>query len=303
LPAASFLSHLLSEAPNLTLLVTSRTVLGLYGEQAYPVAPLSLPDPRAASDLETVARSDAVALFLQRAQSVRPDFALTEANVAAILGICSRVDGLPLAIELAAARIQLLPPKALLARLSRRLDLLTGGARDLPARQQTLRGAIDWSFEALGERDQILFARLSVFSDGCTLDSGEAVTVLDHDLDVFEGIASLVNWSLLREQTGAGDEPRYFMLETIREYAAERLEQREEADMLRGRHATHFAELARTAEEAAGSRQDALLQALAAEHANLRTALGWSLDAEETQMAAALASALWDSGLRLVART
>jgi predicted ATPase/class 3 adenylate cyclase len=305
LPAAPFLSGLLSVSPGLTLLVTSRAVLGLYGEQDYPVSPLSTPDPKAASDPDALVRFDAVSLFVQRAQSVRPDFALTEANATSIAGICSRLDGLPLAIELAAARIRLLPPRALLARLSRRLDVLTSGSRDLPARQQTLRGALDWSFDALNEADQILFTRLSVFADGCTLEAVEAVTILDgdHDLDAFEAISSLVNWSLLREQTDPAGEPRFVMLETIREYASERLDQRGESDVLRRRHAVYFAKLAGDAAAATGARQDALLQPLAAEHANLRTALGWALEAEEAHMAAALASALWDSGLRIVART
>jgi predicted ATPase/class 3 adenylate cyclase len=303
LPAAPYLSHLLSTAPELTLLVTSRATLGLYGEHDFPVRPLSLPDPGAAADLEAAARSEAVALFVERARSVRPDFALTKDNVASVLGICRRLDGLPLAIELAAARIRLMPPKALLTRLSRRLDVLTGGARDLPARQQTLRGALDWSFEALGEPEQVLFARLSVFADGCTLEAAETVAALDKRFDVLDAITSLVNWSLLREQGGAGDEPRFSMLETIREYAADHLEQRGETNAFRGRHAAFFAGLAGAAEAATGSRQDALLQPLAAEHGNLRTALAWAVDAEEAGMAAVLASALWDSGLRLVATT
>jgi predicted ATPase/class 3 adenylate cyclase len=301
LPAAAFLSHLLSVSPGLTVLVTSRSVLGLYGEQDYPVSPLSLPSAGAATDPEALARSDAVALFVQRARAVRPDFALTDANSAAVLEICRRLDGLPLAIELAAARVRLLPPRALLDKLSRRLDVLTGGARDLPARQQTLRGAIDWSYDALSEADQVMFARLSAFADGATLEAVEAVTVLDDDLDVFESMASLVDWSLLREQAGPDEEPRFVMLETIREYAAERLELRGEADSLRRRHADYFAQLADAAEAATGSRQDVLLRPLSAEHANLRVALAWALDAEEAGMAAALAGALWDSGLRVVA--
>jgi predicted ATPase/class 3 adenylate cyclase len=304
LEAAALLTDLLGASPQVKLMVTSRSVLGLYGEHVYPVAPLALPAGDGARDLEALARYDSVSLFLQRARSVRPDFSLTATNARDVVEICRRLDGLPLAIELAASRVRVLPPKALLARLSRRLDVLTGGALDLPARQRTLRGAIDWSYESLADAEQVLFARLSVFVDGCTLEAIEAVCNAEGDLpiDVFEGVVGLVNASLLAQQTVADDEPRFFMLDTLREYALERATERAEVEALRRQHAAYYGILAEEAEGSRGAEQDERLDRLCAEHGNLRAALSWAMDAEEAQAGAVLAGALWDSGTRLVAR-
>jgi predicted ATPase/class 3 adenylate cyclase len=299
LPAAPVITDLLAAVPGLKVLVTSRAVLHLYGEHDYPVPPLTVPDPMNLPALETLTQYDAVSLFIQRAQAAKPDFAVTNENAPAVAQICYRLDGLPLAIELAAARIRLLSPQALLTRLSRRLTVLTGGARDLPTRQQTLRGAIDWSYSSLQPGEQVLFERLSAFVDGCTLDAVEAVCNPEGDLevDVLDGMASLVDTSLLRQGTGPDEDPRFLMLETLREYATERLEERGEAEILRRRHTEYYVELAREAEETVGARQEALLAALSAEHANLRAALRWALDREEAHMGALLAGALWDSGM------
>jgi predicted ATPase len=216
--AAAELAELLAAAPALRLLATSRERLHLQAEHEYPVEPLPLPDAAALPSLEALARVDAVALFLERAQAVKPDFCLTEENADAVAAICRRLDGLPLALELAAARLKLLAPEALLARLEHALELLTGGARDLPARQQTLRATIEWSYQLLSEPEQRLFARLAVFVGGCTLEAAEHVCQADLDT-----LQSLVDKSLLRRGEDARGQRRFTMLETVREYALERL--------------------------------------------------------------------------------
>src|SRR6266511_5404987 len=219
LGAAPVLSRVLAAAPSMTVLATSREPLHVAGERAYPVSPL---------------RSDeAVTLFVERAQAARPDFELTETNEPSVAEICRRLDGLPLAIELAAARIVLFPPAALLARLDQRLALLTGAGRDRPERHQTLRAAIDWSHELLPESRRALFARLSVFAGGWTLEAAEAVC--DGDLDVIDGLASLLDKGLVR-YVGTDEEPRFAMLETIREYSLERLDERGDGPSTRRRH-------------------------------------------------------------------
>jgi predicted ATPase/transcriptional regulator with XRE-family HTH domain len=229
LDAAPLVADLLTAAPRLQVIVTSRAVLRLRGEQEFPVAPLALPDLRRLPPLAALSEYDAVRLFLARAANVRPDFALTAATAPVVAEICVRLDGLPLAIELAAARTRLLAPEALLARLSSRLEVLTGGARDLPARQQTLRGAIAWSYDLLSAAEQRLFRRLAVFAAGATLAAIAAVCNPAGDLGVavIDGVDSLAGKSLLRPEGPAGapgdGEPRFGMLETIREYAAERL--------------------------------------------------------------------------------
>src|SRR6266540_2330110 len=181
IPAASLVAELAAESPGSKILVTSRSPLHFYGEHEFPVPPLAVPDPRTTS-LEELSRSEAITLFIQRAMAVKPNFAMTEESAKAIAEICGRLDGLPLAIELAAARVKLLSPAAMRARLENRLQLLTGGARDLPARQQTLRGAIDWSHDLLTAAEQKLFRRLSVFVGGCTLEAAEAVCDARKDL-------------------------------------------------------------------------------------------------------------------------
>ncbi|MDQ5852092.1 MAG: tetratricopeptide repeat protein, partial [Chloroflexota bacterium] len=296
LEAAPLVAELLGSAPQLEVLVTSRAPLRLAAEREYPVPPLTVPDPKRLPELASLSQYEAVALFIERAQAVKPDFQVTNTNAPAVAEICARLDGLPLAIELAAARSKLLPPQAMLARLSRRLKLLIGGARDLPARQQTLRRTIDWSYSLLEAPEQTLFARLAVFVGGRTLEAIEAVCNADGDLatDPFEGVASLLDKSLLQQAAGPEGEPRFVMLETIHEYAWERLQARGEADVLRQRHAEYFLALAERAEpELTGPLLGAWLLRLEAEHGNLRTALQWVLETGAVELALRLGGALW----------
>ncbi len=261
-------------------MVTSRMALHLRAEQEFSVPPLALPDPRHLPDLETLSQYEAVALFLVRAQAVRPDFHVSSATAPAIAEICARLDGLPLAIELAAARINVLSPQALLARLSRRLQLLTGGARDAPARQQTLRNTLAWSYDLLTATEQHLFRQISVFVGGFTFPATEALmsTLGDPPADVLDGVASLIDKSLLRRTHDEGEEPRFVMLETIREYGLEALAAKGELELARQAHATYYLELAEQAEpELKGSAQIGWLERLEQEHANLRAALEWLL--------------------------
>ncbi len=232
LPAATVLAETLKASPSLKILVTSRASLRIYGEQEFPVTPLQ--------------QNSAIELFVQRATAVRPNFAVTSENAQAIAEICSRLDGLPLAIELAAARTKVLSPNAILDRLQSRLQLLTGGALDLPERQQTLRKTIDWSHDLLNEAEQKLFRRLSVFAGGCTVEGAEAVCNTSRDLgiDPFDGLASLVDKSLIQRVDGADAEPRFAMLETIREYALECLAKSEEESSTRRAHAAYCLVLA-----------------------------------------------------------
>lgn len=241
LDAAPALSELLAGAAGLTLLATSRTPLRLSGERELQVPPLSVPDPAHLPEIETLTQYDAVALFVDRAQAVKADFAVTDANAPAIAEICVRLDGLPLAIELAAARTKLLSPQALLSRLERQFELLIGGPRDQPTRQQTLRATIDWSYDLLGAEDRALFAGLAVFAGGCTLDAAEAVC---GEEGLLTGLATLVDNNLVRQQDQPDGEPRFTMLETIRAYALGRLaEDKATEDELRGRHAAYFISL------------------------------------------------------------
>jgi predicted ATPase len=222
--AAPDVAAILAACPGVRLLVTSRERLKLRGEHDVPLLPLSVPEQVPATKgnwtVETALRSDAVRLFLERAQASWPDFDLTPDNAAAVAEICARLDGLPLAIELAAARVRVLPPGALLRRMERRLPLLTGGSRDLPERQRTLRDTIAWSYDLLDPTEQALYRRLSVFVGGCTLDTAEAVSPSSSVLD---SIAALVDGSLARQTEQADGEPRFTMLETIREFGLERL--------------------------------------------------------------------------------
>ena len=199
--AAPLISDLLSVGPKLKIVVTSQSPLHVYGEHEFPVPPLALPDPKSLPPLDALSRLPAIALFVERARAVKHDFALTNENASAVAAVCARLDGLPLAIELAAARIKLLSPSAMLARLESCLNLLTGGARDLPTRQQTLRGTVDWSYGLLNPAEQTLFRRISVFLGGCTLEAVEAVcdTAGDLGLDVLDGMASMVDKSLAQQ--------------------------------------------------------------------------------------------------------
>ncbi len=293
LGATPLIAALLREAAALKILVTSRSVLHLSGERIFTVPPLAMPDRTPLPALERLTQYDAVQLFIERAQAVKLDFAVTTANAPAIAEICARLDGVPLAIELAAARVNLFTPQALLARLTHRLTLLIGGARDLPDRQQTLRGTITWSYDLLGQPEQILFARLAVFAGGWTIEAAEAICDLSGEPDntsppiaILEGLSTLIDQSLLRQTNDLAGEPRFTMLETIREYALERLEEQGEGERLRRRHAAYYASLVDVA--------DAQLQ-LDAEIDNLRAALTW-LQASKTapelglQLAGSLAS-------------
>ncbi len=265
--AAPLLTNVLEAAPSLTFLVTSRAALRLGGEREYPVEPLG--------------KRDAVTLFVERAQAAEPNFRLTDANAAAVEEICARLDGLPLALELAAARTKLLSPEAMLERMDQRLDLLSRGPRDKPARHRALRDTVAWSYELLEPEEQHLFARLAVFSGGCTLES--AVGVCDAGLDP---TGSLIDESLLERVGG-----RFRMLETIREYALERLAEDGGAADLRRRHAEHFLKLAET--DPVGN-QAVWLAQVDAERDNLREALAWSFDAGEMGLGLRLAASLWE---------
>src|SRR5262249_4743446 len=244
--AAADLVDLLSACPGLTVFATSRLRLQVSGEWEYQVPPMALPAPGRPSSGEDAAESEAVRLFVERAAAVRLDFALTSENAGTVVEVCRRLDGLPLAIELAAARIKVLSPPALLARLERRLPLLTGGGRDLPARQRTVRETIAWSHDLLPPDEQVLFRRLSGFSGGCTSEAANAVAGDGEGtgIDVFDGIAGLVDHSLLRPEVGPDGESRFAMLETVREFGMERLAASgEEAAVLRA-HADWFIALA-----------------------------------------------------------
>jgi predicted ATPase/class 3 adenylate cyclase len=287
--AGQTVSDLLAHARGLKVLVTSRTPLHIYGEREYPLPPLLLPDPAQLPPLERLSQYESVRLFIERAQAVKPDFELTTANAAAVAEICHRLDGLPLAIELAAAYVRLLSPHALLLRLERRVPLLTRGARDVPARQQTMRNAIAWSHDLLTEEEQIHFRRLAVFSGGCTLEAAEAVVNQEGTRDVFAGIAALVDTSLLRQEEVVG-EPRFRMLETVREFGLERLEASGDRAASRSRHAEFFLTLLerRDPEDA----DPAWLDGIDREHDNLRAALGWSRESGDHDTLLHLAGAL-----------
>ena len=295
LPAAVLVSTLLTACPRLKLLVTSRASLHLYGEQEFPVAPLALPD---AKHLTTARLSEfaAIDLFCQRARAVKPDFTLTPENATAVAQICIGLDGLPLALELAAARIKLFSPSALLARLDQRLTLLTGGAHDLPTRQRTLRDEIAWSYDLLTAEEQKLFRRLAVFVGGFTLEAAQMVGNAQSDLAiaVLDGIAILVHQNLLKQMEQPDSEARFDMLETIREYGLAQLEASGEREMIRHHHATFFLWLAeRTEPELLGRQRKQRLAQLEAELDNFRAVLRWSqADANRMVQGLRLAGAL-----------
>jgi predicted ATPase/class 3 adenylate cyclase/Flp pilus assembly protein TadD len=294
LKGASFVGELVATCPKLKVLATSRIPLRLYGEQEYPVPPLALPDPRVLPPLKALTQYEAVRLFVERARAVKADFEVTNENAPAVAEICARLDGLPLAIELAAARVRLLSPEAMLTRLNTRLKLLKGGPRDLPTRQQTLRGTIDWSYELLEEEEKTLFGRLSVFSGGRTLEAIEEICDPEGAFDALEGVESLLEKSLLRREEGAGGESRFVMLETVHEYAREKLQEGEEAEAIKEAHAEYFLRLTEEAEpELKGPDQLEWLERLEAEHDNLRAALSWSLGGADAELGLRLAGALW----------
>ncbi|MDQ2713634.1 MAG: tetratricopeptide repeat protein [Chloroflexota bacterium] len=291
-------AELLASCPHLKVLVTSRVVLHVRAEREYIVPPLSLPDPISAPDLTVFSQYETVALFTQRAQAVNPDFQLTVSNAPAIAEILARLDGLPLAIELAAARMKLLSPEGLLVRLSQRLQVLTSGARDVVARQQTLRNTIEWSYLLLDAQEQQLFERLSVFAGGCTLEAVEAVcAALDGEVgSALDTISSLLDKSLLRRETqDAGEESRFTILETIREYGLEVLAASGEMEVVRKAHGAYFMAFAQRADEQLWGPEQALwLGRLEQEHDNMRAAMQWSLEqtGSEREIALRLGAAL-----------
>ena len=294
--AAPLAAEILVACPQLKFLVTSRVVLHLRGEHEFPVQPLELPDLRHLPPLEVLSQYSAVALFIARARAVKPDFELTNENARAVAEICMRLDGLPLGLELAAARLKLFPPNSLLARLENRLKLLAGGARDLPAHQQTMRAAIDWSYDLLNENEQKLFRMLTVFVGGFTLEAAEAVSGAtgEDEMDILEGVTSLADNSLLRQKEQPNGEPRFIMLETIREYGFEKLAAAQEAKAIQRAQAAYFLELAEQAEpELSGANQAAWLDRLQAEHDNFRAALNWALQNGESEIGLRLAAAFW----------
>jgi predicted ATPase/class 3 adenylate cyclase len=292
--AASVIEDLLSAAPRLRVMVTSRVVLSVRGEQEYAVPPLRPPDPDRLPDLSRLQRVEAVRLFTERALAASPRFRLTEDNAPAVAEITVRLDGLPLAIELAATRTKVLSPQQILPRLDQRLAVLTSGVRTLPERQRTLRGAIAWSHDLLDPEERDLFARLSVFTGGWTLEAAEAVCdPTGLGLDLLDGLASLVDKSLVRRIELDGGY-RFSMLETIREFGLEQLRDGEDFDGVRRRHGEHFLGLALEAEpHLTAEDQGEWLDRCDREHPNIRAALRWAIEAGEAERAQEAAGALW----------
>ncbi|MDQ6885618.1 MAG: adenylate/guanylate cyclase domain-containing protein, partial [Candidatus Dormibacteraeota bacterium] len=295
LEAGPALAQLLRASEPLRILVSSRAVLHLYGEQEFPVPPLQLPDPKALPPLDVLSQYESVRLFIERAVAVKPDFRATDENAPAMAAICERLDGLPLAIELAAARTKLFSPPALLARLDKTLMALGSSARDLPGRQQTLRAAIAWSYDLLDQHAQRLFARFSVFARGGALDQADAICGPDEEIGgpLEDRLDQLADQSLLRRLPEL-DAPRYLMLQTIREYAAERLNEGGERATIHDRHAGAFLVLAERAQaDIFGPNQKAWLDQLEREHDNLRAALDWCVGRGDARTAMCLGASLW----------
>ncbi len=295
LAAAPYVAELLRDAPRLTVLVTSQAPLRIRGEHEYPVPPLSFPNPKRLPAIEKLTDYESVALFTERARAVVPSFQLSEGNAPAVAEIVHQLDGLPLAIELAAARVKMFPPQALVRRLGRRFDFLTSGTRDLPDRQRTLRGALLWSYNLLNEDEQALFRRQAVFDGGFTIEAAERVCVAeDEHFDVVEILSSLVDKGLLRLSHSDTEEPRFERLRTIRDFSIELLEESGDADRWRRQHAEAFAKLAQDVDPSRASWPEvpAALARLSAEYENVRTALYWALGANESVLAVRLAQAL-----------
>ncbi len=292
--AAPVISELLSVGPNLKIVVTSQSPLHVYGEHEFPVPALALPSSKSSLPLDVLSRLPAIALFVERARAVKHDFLLTTENAPAVAAVCARLDGLPLAIELAAARTKLLSPSAMLARLESCLNLLTGGARDLPTRQQTLRGTVDWSYGLLNPAEQTLFRRLSVFLGGCTLEAVEAVcdTAGDLGLGVLDGMASMVDKSLVQQVEEAAGETRFVMLSTIREYALERLAASDDVTATRRSHAAYYLVLAEEGALEAAAHPE-WLDRFEVEHDNLRAALEYLIKTGDADWGLRLGTALF----------
>jgi predicted ATPase/DNA-binding XRE family transcriptional regulator len=296
LPAAPQLSTLLDAVPNLKVLITSRTLLHISKEHEFSVPALALPNPRRLPPPYVLNETGAVALFMARAQDVQSEFRLNAANVAAVAALCICLDGLPLAIELAAARIRLFTPQALLARLQSPLDLLTGGSREAHPRQRTVRATIDWSYTLLTAAEQTLFARLAVFMGGSTVEAVEAIcsTVGDRMGAILEGLAALLDQNLLQQDTGTDGTPRMTMLETLREYASECLLASGEREAVREQHCAYYLALVETAEPALrGPEQTMWLDRLEDDHANIQAAFSWAHAQSPAGVFLRLTAAFW----------
>lgn len=296
--AAPLVAELLASCPELKVLATSRVPLRIRAEHERAVPPLTLPDPRRLPVAAAVTQYEAVRLFIERAQAAKPDFVVTSANAPAVVEICHRLDGLPLAIELAAAWIKLLPPEALNHRLEQRLHLLTGGARDLPPHQRTMRDAIAWSHDLLSPDEQALFRRLAVFAGGCTFEAAEAVVANpEGTLDILEGLSLLADKSLMRQEEQPSGEPRFVMLETIREFGLEQLDASGEAQEARQQHADYIVTLVEQVHpiERRGGDLGPWLEHMSLEQDNLRTALEWALghDADAALRLAGMGATFW----------
>jgi predicted ATPase len=296
LTAAPLVGEILAACPRLKVLATSRAPLHLRSEQEFVVPPLAMPEPDQRLSVDEAGQYPAVGLFVRRARAVKPLFSLTPALVPIVVAICRRLDGIPLALELAAARTKLLSPRELLARLERSLSVLVGGALDMPERQQTLRNAIKWSYDLLSTAEQSLFRCLSIFVAGWTLEAAEAIGVDEDDghLNVLDSLGSLVDKSLVKAFEVREGVTRYTLLETLREYGLEQLEACAESEALQRRHAEYYLALAEEAEPALrGPEQGAWLERLEREHDNLRAALGWASERGEIELGLRLAGALW----------
>jgi predicted ATPase/class 3 adenylate cyclase len=295
LPAAELVNDLLAAAAGLKIMVTSRSMLNVYGERVFEVPPLPLPDPTKEADLAELSANEAVALFVERARAAAPGFVLTTESAAAISEICVRLDGLPLAIELAASRVRLLGPGEILTRLREHLPVLAAGPSNLPARQRTLRSTIEWSYRLLPPAQQRLCSRLTVFAGGCALDAAEAVCNPDGELgmDTLDGLASLIDHSLVQRHGGAG-ESRFGMLETIREFGHDRLQADGSLELVAMRHLGHYRHLAEAGEARfLGTEQAAWLDRFEREHDNVRAALSRALETRDAETGLPLASSLW----------
>jgi predicted ATPase len=291
--ASAAVAALLEHCPRLHVLATSREVLRLSAEREFPVNPLALPDPKDEASPGALARAPAVALFVARARSVQPEFAFTRDDGPAVAEICRRLDGLPLAIELAAARVKVLPPQAILARLSHRLTFLVAGTRDLPGRHQALRAAIAWSEDLLDSEERTAFRRLAVFAGGFTLGAAQAVATTDLSGDTLTLIAGMVNKSLLRHEPSKTTEPRFGMLETVREYAWEQLVAADESEQARGRHLEYFIGVAERAKaQWGGPHALEWLAVMDEEYENLRAALRCASERADAEAELRLASSI-----------
>ena len=294
--AAPLVSELVTVCPRLKVLVTSRVPLRLRSEYEFAVSPLSLPEPSNSASVYAIAANPAVSLFLRRAQAIKPEFVLTQTNAVAVATICRRLEGLPLALELAAARIRVLTPAAMLKRLDHRIAFLTGGGPDMPARQRTMRETIAWSYDLLDPSEQFVFRRLSVFAGTCDLAAVQAVCNLAGELetDSLDLVEGLHRSSLLQVDDSTEDEPRLAMLETVREFALEQLDSSAETRVTRKRHADYFLEFAEAgAQQLYAPEQGVWLHRLERDHANFRAALDWCIETRNAEMGLRLCAALW----------